>query len=59
MTRAAKELDILSSSEPRDLEPHEQDRAEQLAARIAAVRAEARRDPEGYLEDTVVPEGGE
>lgn len=57
MTRAAEELDLHPSSEPGAREPDT--REQQLAARIADVRDQARRDPQGYLKDTVVPEGGE
>lgn len=31
----------------------------ELDATIEAIRAQARRDPQGYLARTVVPEGGE
>jgi hypothetical protein len=30
-----------------------------LAAALAGIRADSRRDPEIYLQDTVVPNGGE
>lgn len=30
-----------------------------LAAALAGIRADSRRDPENYLLDTVVPSGGE
>lgn len=30
-----------------------------LAAALAGIRADSRRDPEIYLQDTVVPSGGE
>jgi hypothetical protein len=55
MTRAAKEIVEPTSSEPRSRTGVGQ-RTEELAARI---RTDARRDPQGYLSRTVVPEGGE
>lgn len=63
MTRAAKDLGLdissaASSEAGRDVrQPH--DRSAPLAARIAAIKSEARRDPQAYLRETVVPEGGE
>lgn len=61
MTRAAKELCPHPSFEPQAGQPeHEpQSRADRLARTIAGIKEAARRDPEAYLRETVVPEGGE
>jgi hypothetical protein len=60
MTRAANAKEIV---EPTSSEPSSRtgvgQRAEELAARISSIRADARRDPQAYLRETLVPEGGE
>jgi hypothetical protein len=60
MTRAAhaKETVEPTSSEPGSRAGVGQ-RAEELAARIGSIRSDARRDPQAYLRETLVPEGGE
>jgi hypothetical protein len=59
MTRAAKEIDTSTPSEPRSDAPDADQPVEALAARLDHIRQDARRDPEGYLRRTLVPEGGE
>jgi hypothetical protein len=60
MTRAALELDTASSTEQEaPTTPGVEQRPDDLASTIASIRDHARRDPEGYLARTVVPEGGE
>jgi hypothetical protein len=39
--------------------PSDEPQQVELSATIAAIRAQARRDPQGYLARTLVPEGGE
>jgi hypothetical protein len=56
MTRAATELEPSPSTEPEVREPSPGQRVEQLADRI---KDDAREQPQAYLRDTVVPEGGE
>lgn len=56
---AALELDTVSPTEPAAAVPTVDPPTEPLAETIARLRDEARRDPEGYLARTVVPEGGE
>jgi len=61
MTRAAKELHPSSSSETSvgETDRHDGSLAARIAGTVAQIRDRARRDPEGYLRETVVPEGGE
>jgi len=64
MSRAATLLDTATSTERPDAmpaadEPGAEALAEQLAGLVAHVGDDARRDPQGYLGRTVVPEGGE
>lgn len=55
MTPAATKLEAPPSTEHPEATPEPQ----ALAELVAAVGDDARRDPEGYLGRTVVPEGGE
>jgi hypothetical protein len=63
MTRAAVLLDTATPTERTDApvgdEPGAEALAERLASLVARVGDDARRDPQGYLGRTVVPEGGE
>ena len=52
-------LDIPSSTERPEATPEPHDRGEALAELVARIGDDARRDPQGYLGRTVVPEGGE
>jgi len=58
---AAHELDTATTTEPASSanQPGDAPRSEALASTLAAIKDDARRDPEGYLARTVVPEGGE
>lgn len=55
MTRVAEKLEP-SSTEPQVEEPQRGPRVEQLAERI---KDDARDQPDTYLRETIVPEGGE
>jgi hypothetical protein len=65
MTRAATQLDTTMPTERPDAtpaagaEPQPEALANRLASLVARVGDDARRDPQGYLGRTVVPEGGE
>lgn len=62
MTRSAPLLDTLTSTERPEAtggEPSVDAPAERLAALVERIGDDARRDPQGYLGRTVVPEGGE
>jgi hypothetical protein len=59
MTPAATKLDTSPSTEPSEATPEPQARGAALAELVARIGDDARRDPEGYLGRTVVPEGGE
>lgn len=58
MSNAALELDTVTPIESAAV-PSGDKPTEPLAETIARVKEEARRDPQGYLARTVVPEGGE